>query len=162
MSTVSAETFFSEDTEKDDSIEVASNTMSTDEFFSGKKKSGVSSVTQQGGSNKLSAEDFFSQKDTTQTVVTEEKDPVILPAFKPKMTQIQLIDMYSKEYPDFFEDGKLIDKIGAEEAGIVAEVTTTEDGTPLAPELYSLRYRTKDELEQFKENVTKSKLPLTF
>ena len=162
MSTVSAETFFSEDTEKDNSIEVASNTMSTDEFFSGKKKSGVSSVTQQGGSNKLSAEDFFSQKDTTQTVVTEEKDPVILPAFKPKTTQIQLIDMYSKEYPDFFEDGKLIDKIGAEEAGIVTEVTTTEDGAPIAPELYSLRYRTKDELEQFKENVTKSKLPLRF
>lgn len=163
MSTVSAETFFSEDTEKDDPIQVASNTVSTDQFFSGKEKSDdVSSVTQQGSSNVISAEDFFNQKDTTEKVIPEEKDPVILPAFKPKATQLQLIDMYSKEYPDFFEDGKLIDKRGAEEAGIVTEVTASEDGTPLAPELYSIRYRTKDELEAFKENVTKSKLPLRF
>ena len=59
MSTVLAETFFSEDTEKDDSIKVASNTVSTDEFFSGKEKSDVSSITQQGDSNVISAEDFF-------------------------------------------------------------------------------------------------------
>ena len=164
MSLVSPEYFFQEDTEKANTNTKLAQLVSPDKFFSGEfseeKDSDAPSVTQQGSSDNLVSPDKFF--DTDKIIEPEEKDPVILPAFKPKMTQIQLIDMYSKEYPDFFEDGKLIDKIGAEEAGIVTEVTTTEDGTPLAPELYSLRYRTKDELEQFKENVTKSKLPLRF
>jgi len=163
MSLVSPEFFFQEDTEKANTNTKLAQLVSPDKFFSGDfsedKDSDAPSVTQQGSSNLVSPDEFFGKD---KIIEPEEKEPVILPAFKPKMSQLQLIDTYSKEYPEFFEDGKLIDKIGAEEAGIVAEVTTTEDGTPLAPELYSLRYRTKDELEQFKENVTKAKLPLRF
>ena len=162
MSLLSLENFFQEDTENNDNIELA-NVISADDFFSNKLDTKVPSVTQQGSSNVITSEDFFSDKSIQKPVIKEEeKEEVILPTFKPQNTQLQLASAYAKEYPEFFENGKLIDKIGAEKAGIVAEITTTEDGTPLAPELYSLRYRNKDELDNFKELVTKSNLPLRF
>lgn len=161
MSLLSTEKFFKEDTEKNDNVELA-NVISAEDFFSDKLSTEVPSVTQQGSSNVITSEDFFSDKSIQKPVIEEEKEEVILPTFKPQMTQLKLAAMYAKEYPEFFEDGKLIDKIGAEKAGIVSEITTQEDGTPLAPELYSLRYRNKDELNTFKENVIKSNIPLRF
>lgn len=148
-----------------------SNLISPESFFDS-EDSNVFSVTQQGSSNLISPEKFFGGLDKLGAIVKEKEDDAkvsldepninIIPSYKDKESQLRLASKYEKEYPDFFEDGKLIDKIGAEKEGIVMEVTTTEDGTPLAPELYSLRYRGEKELEAFKDNVTRNKLPLRF
>ena len=92
-------------------------------------------------------------------------DGKTIPSIKSEKTQEELIQQYAKSHPAYFEDGVLVDKKGAEEAGIIEIVDyATDENTqinmPLAPELHSIRYRDKDELIKYKEAQARLNMPL--
>ena len=105
--------------------------------------------------------------DTKTETVTEKKDvqDVILPTPKPTDKQKQLIEKYSKEYPNFFDNGELVDQKGAEEAGILEVIDykvdeNTQINMPLPSELHTIRYRDDNELKEYKEVKARLNTPL--